>query len=97
MPRLSIPSDVTDLIQEVSGFVSPSSTQIDVIRIALFRMKEEFVLSKKQQPTLDNPAHQFYSKLTQEEEKSIIEYFKDKKKEKPLKNKKDIENYFNNL
>jgi hypothetical protein len=72
MSRLSIPADVDELIKQVSPFISSNTNAVDTIRIALFRMKEHYILNEPTKISLDNPLHPYYSRATLEEE-AILE------------------------
>ncbi len=72
MSRPSLPADIDELIAQVTPYISSSASPVDIIRIALFRMKEQFILGNNAL-TLDNPQHPYYSKTTKLEEQKIIE------------------------
>jgi hypothetical protein len=74
MSRPFIPTDVDLMIKELSSII-PESKPMDIIRIALFKLKEEYILKPK--VSLSNPKHPFYSKATPEEELGIAESMKD--------------------
>lgn len=61
------------MIKELASII-PKSKPMDIIRIALFKLKEEYILKPK--ISLNNPAHPFYSKATPEEELGMAEAMK---------------------
>lgn len=67
MTRISLPNDVEELITQISPYIATNVSAIDAIRIALFRMKEDFILNNKNIISVDNPNHPFYAKLSQKE------------------------------
>lgn len=73
MSRPFIPTDVDLMIKELASII-PASKPMDIIRIALFKLKEEYILKPK--ISLNNPAHPFYSKATPGEEHGVAESMK---------------------
>ena len=94
MSRLSIPADIDELIAQVTPYISSSTNAVDVIRIALFKMKEQYIVPQKIQ--LDNTLHPYYARLTPQEEKNVLAAMKEKGGKK-LKSKQDIVSYLNSL
>jgi hypothetical protein len=97
MSRPSLPKDIDDLIAQVSPFISANTNPVDTIRIALFRMKEDFILSNDR-VSIDNPLHPFYSKVTPDEETKIVESRKEFKFKKNITkgSAKDVIAWLNN-
>jgi hypothetical protein len=97
MSRLSIPADVDELIKVVSPYISSSTNAVDTIRTALFRMKEQYVLSNPVAIGINNPLHPYYAHLTPEEEEAVLEYRKNPDLGKKLGTPEEIKAYLNSL
>lgn len=75
MSRLSLTQDIEELIEEVTPLISRNAKPPEVIRIALWRMKEDLLLKSKIE--LNDPRHPFYNKTTLSEELALTKAFED--------------------
>ena len=72
MTRISLPKDVEELIAQISPYIASEVSSIDAIRIALFRMKEDFILKNQNKISVENPSHTFYNKLNDQEVEEVL-------------------------
>lgn len=82
MSRPVIPSDVNQLIEELTPVISPGSKPMDIIRYLLIRAREDYII--KSQLPVNDPASPYFNRTTPSEDLGLEESFADLEKGKYL-------------